>query len=330
MFYEPKRLPTWDELLFESLRQSNRPNFEREVLQLRSKPRKILFELGRFVTHVATRDPTFRKFVDSSWEEVVDIIASQVAENNRIRHNFVDETYELKPMLEDGIKKCNRKYQQQPCTRHTAKQRVSYIKDFCKPEDPILLLGDDDLIGIELASQGFQNISVVDIDESLLKEISSRSSQYDGLALYHHDLRAPPPEALKNKDYKLVFLDPFYSIEGVKLFMNAAHEITKTSTQPYYFLSIHLMSLLRKGFTSFTEVIQSYDLDLLDFQRAFNLYQVPSKTKHLIKVVNNTVTNSKTLRSEGSFDYFTSDAMLLRPRKINRRKVNPTLSKPKE
>ena len=192
---------SWDRLLQNSALKSSDPSFLEKVEALKGRPRKMLFEFGRVVVHLF-KDPSLRKFIHSSWEEVVDIIAAQVAENNLMRrqYSFGDRT--LSPMLEDELKEGNRKYCQQPCTKITTKRRVEMASRFAEKDDPILVLGDDDLVGLELARNGFRRVSVLDIDLELITSIG-RLAQSENLTLdlYQHDLNDPIPVKYL-KDYK--------------------------------------------------------------------------------------------------------------------------------
>jgi len=85
----------------------------------------------------------------------------------------------------------------------------------------IIFLGDDDLTSIATGLLGAsRKITVIDIDGRLL-ELISDISRSEGISIecVHHDLRKPLPNELRNT-YDVVFTDPPYTIQGLKLFLS--------------------------------------------------------------------------------------------------------------
>lgn len=305
-----KAIPSWEELCQESFSSQVETKFAEGVKKLRAKPRKLLFGFGRAVTYLALRDPSYRKFLDSSWEEVIDIIYTQVADNRGIQNKH--STDELKPVCHGSLTKVQRRFQQQPCSRLTAMRRVEYAQQIADKSAGILLIGDDDLVGVELARAGFTNITVIDIDQGVLDQLAHIGSQEGyNFKLQRHDIRQQPPEFITKGDYQLVYLDPYYSLEGVETFLGAAMAMTANSRAPYFFLSVHLLSLMKSGLSGLTPLFREFGLELYDFRRSFNFYPIPQKTRSLISLVNRTVTKSKDLVAK-DFRFFLSDAIVLR------------------
>lgn len=307
------RIPWWEELVDCSLSQSSDPNFKDKVGAFKQKPPPTyLMRLARGICQVILRDPSHRKFINSSWEEIVDLIATQVAENNWIRLNQGINSEDLAPAILN-YSRSNRKYMQQPCTNYTVKKRVKLAKLLCKREDNILLLGDDDMVGLELAKAGFTNVTIVDIDAKIIRLIAKIKNTLNlPISLFLHDITNPPPQKAL-KDYRLVFLDPFYSIEGVKLFLGAALRFTRQNhNYPHYFLSVHLMSLFQTGLNDLGRLFDDMGLIVDQYYHSFNTYPIPSSVRILLGLVNSVITNLPAIRSERhSFKYFTSDGILL-------------------
>jgi hypothetical protein len=85
----------------------------------------------------------------------------------------------------------------------------------------IIFLGDDDLTSIATGLlRASREIMVIDVDDRLLNLIRDISRQ-EGLNIecVHHDLRDPLPSELMNR-YDVVFTDPPYTVEGLKLFLS--------------------------------------------------------------------------------------------------------------
>ena len=111
------------------------------------------------------------------------------------------------------------KFGQLPCTQKTAQERVKKISELVGIDSPILILGDDDMVSIELLKQGYQQVTIVDIDADILKAISTALPNAPK-RLFKCDLKEPAPLELLNQNYKLVLMDPYYSVEGVKMFLD--------------------------------------------------------------------------------------------------------------
>jgi len=113
-----------------------------------------------------------------------------------------------------------RPFNQLPCTVASRKARA----DLLAHEDPascrILVLGDDDLLSVELAQRGFSHVTVADCDEQLLARIRAETSAL-----------ANPPDIIA-ADFQaglgwdgradVVFLDPPYSVAGAAAFLQLA------------------------------------------------------------------------------------------------------------
>ncbi|AEF96402.1 bis-aminopropyl spermidine synthase family protein [Methanotorris igneus] len=89
----------------------------------------------------------------------------------------------------------------------------------------VLFVGDDDLTSIPTALTNLcEEVVVVDIDERLLKLIDDVSKKENlNIKTIKHDLRNPLPEKLKNK-FDVIFTDPPYTLNGMKLFLSRGIE----------------------------------------------------------------------------------------------------------
>ena len=305
-------IPPWDKLLYLSGVKSQDPNFLEKVSSFKKSQKGRFFHFGKAIVRFMLHDPSIRKFVDSSLDEVVDIIAAQVAENNYMRKVEGVNDKANQPLISPYLSKSNRAFRQQPCTANTTEKRAKTAASFCDRDDPILLLGDDDMVGVALARAGFTDVTVLDIDPRIL-EITARVCQLENLnlRLFHHDLNHEIPDSYI-KNYRLIFLDPDYSIPGVRTFLEAATRFAESSTDPIFFLSVHLMSLMKRGLEELLPLTQEVNLRVHEFYPSFNRYPVPFGVKSLIALVNRTITNSRVFRSEGHFPYFVSDALVLK------------------
>jgi len=108
------------------------------------------------------------------------------------------------------------------CTPETAVLRALFMLESGDVEGRrIIFLGDDDLTSIATGLlRVSERITVIDIDDRLLKLIDQVSKR-EGINIecVHHDLRQPLPDELKNS-HDVVFTDPPYTIQGLKLFIS--------------------------------------------------------------------------------------------------------------
>jgi hypothetical protein len=307
------RLPTWDELCsVVRAGDAATPEFDTQVQALRERAPKWGLRLVRFVLTNLLRERSYQKFLDCRWEDIVDLMADQVV-RNRALQNGGARASGSRPLSDRAGARFFRPYSQMPCTRDTTLRRVAFAERLIPHDRPVLLLGDDDLVSVELAASGFRDVTAVDIDRKVLAEIERLTSGSGrSVRLHRHDLAAPPPPALV-RDYALVLFDPPYSVAGVQLFLDAALAMTRARPGTLFFLSVHLMSLFPSGLPELKALLHRVGVEIVEFHQGFNAYPVPQRLKSLIRLTNKIVIGSKTLTTEGyAFPFFLSDAILLR------------------
>jgi predicted methyltransferase len=104
-----------------------------------------------------------------------------------------------------------------PATIETVLRRMRLLA--WRPLD-ILLLGDDDLLGLTLAlAAARKRIVVLDADRKLLALIRRYASR--AVELAEHDIRHALPAALRGR-FEEVFTDPPYTLAGQLLFVHRA------------------------------------------------------------------------------------------------------------
>ncbi len=312
---KPLSLPSWDELCAHTARKARTPEgraFLAEVEELKTAPPRFGYRVARKVVTTLLRDPFYQKFLTCTLGDIVDMLADQVVRNQEIEKD-ASTLPTSAPLSDRAGTRIFRPYNQMPCTRGTAVRRVAKALELAQKDDPILLLGDDDLVSVELAAAGFTKVTAVDIDAKVLTEIEKLCKEQDlNVRRVEQDLSKPLPLSLYD-DYKLVAFDPCYTIPSVQLFLDAGLELSRRSSGTHFFLSLHTMSLMRHGLPEFSQALSARGLDLVEFHQGFNAYPAPSRLKSLIHLVNKIVIGSKTLATEGhGFPFFLSDALLLR------------------
>jgi hypothetical protein len=147
-------------------------------------------------------------------------------------------------------------FNQFPCTNHARKRRVErLLADFPHVISmSVGLLGDDDLLSLELAYQGPFIPIVLDADESLLRYIRELAT-LTGVAVETHTVdfsrAAPIPVSFDS-----FFTDPPYSYAGVYSFMH--HGLRCLSTRDYVYVVANQMMMgsrqMLEIFRALTEV----------------------------------------------------------------------------
>jgi len=102
----------------------------------------------------------------------------------------------------------------------------------------VLFLGDDDLTSVAAGLlKVARKISVVDVDERLLKVIEEVSTE-NGLEIevVRHDLRNPLPESLRGA-FDIVVTDPPYTVPGVEVFLSRGIEALRSLKMSTVYLS---------------------------------------------------------------------------------------------
>lgn len=311
-FSSDKNLLTWDYFANSQVDLTGLECFSSNYLDLiKNRSNSFIFTIGKLCCFLKQNDPAIKQFMDSNWSEVVDIIANQSASNYLLKNEFNQSPQLLSP-FNLNIAKLKRKYSQQPCSVMTVNKRVEQAKSLCSFDDPILLLGDDDLISIKLADEGFTNITALDIDDELIDILKQVSDSKNLKINYHiHDLNNKAPDFLK-KDYKLIFIDPFYTLEGASLFLNSALGFTTSIENSYIFMNIHVLSLYQKGLIQFQNLLNQLNLKIDKIYNSFNNYPAPISTQRLINISNKFITRFDFMKKEDlSITHFFSDALIL-------------------
>ncbi|MCB9228729.1 MAG: bis-aminopropyl spermidine synthase family protein [Deltaproteobacteria bacterium] len=301
-------LPIWETLSCLSDDRILSEAEQKEIIELRQKKPDLLIRIARLLLSLSGSGYTYQKFASCPWEDIVDLIHDQAARNRLLQQDD--------PKEQAVSAYLNREHNQLPCTLMTARKRVLEARRLCKPEDPVLVLGDDDMVGVELAKAGFTDVTSVEIDDYICQQLKERSKA-EGLSLkvHRHDIRKPPLKELI-RPYHLIFLDPMYSLEGIEMFLRSALEFSGNRPGTYFFVSVHLQSLLRDGFSQLPQLIASLGLSWGEVYKGFNAYPVPDRVGWWIAFFIRRFMKTQLMSSENfTLKFFLSDAMILKNEK---------------
>jgi predicted methyltransferase len=169
-----------------------------------------------------------------------------------------------------------RTYDQFTATIETTAKRVSlmsFLGDLKNKK--ILFLGDDDFTSLPTASlQLATMITVLDIDERILYNLQNISDKLNlKIETIKDDLRKPLPKKLR-ENFDIVFTDPPYTSDGLKLFLSRAIESLdkKNQTARIYFCYGN-SDRAKERFLPIQEIITSLGLMIRWVFDKFNRYE---------------------------------------------------------
>lgn len=277
-----------------------------DIEQLKGNPPQLLVALCRMIIGCGFGDSSWVKFLRIDWGDCVDLIHDVLLRNTLRGQSLAAE--DNTPVYST----LNRDHGQLPCTNSTSSRRVEKITQYCDPNDPLLILGDDDHMGIFLMDAGFTDVTTVDIDPKVCASLQTESRHKNlPLKVIQHDISQKPLDEWR-RPYRLVFMDPMYTIPGVQMFLDSAFQFLTLPQEATFFLNVHLLSLLRSGLTQLAKVLEGYQLELKELQPAFNRYPIPPRLNFLISLFNRNCMRTRVMQqNRGQLQYFMSDALIL-------------------
>jgi hypothetical protein len=128
-----------------------------------------------------------------------------------------------------------RRFNQLPCTVGTRERRADLLVGLPEATTRILVLGDDDLLSVELARRGYAKVTVADCDEQLLGRIASETKDLETpprivRADFRQGFSAPEPA-------DVVFLDPPYFLDGAQAFLRLAIQAAAPAARLYLMIN---------------------------------------------------------------------------------------------
>jgi hypothetical protein len=225
---QPALFPTWESLvhLAESILPPGHPSLR--ILRLREdRFRRRVHPAFRAIVRLANlwmRNDGYERLLHADWAELAELYAEQV-----IRSAAFEETAasmapaDLRAAGSDAEgKTMGRRFHQLPCIQANLRDRVRLIRELCDRRAPVLLAGDDDLLSVELARDGFTDVTAIDIDPRVLAQVEA-AAHVNAVKVRTalHDLsKTPAPSLIRS--YGLLIMDPTCTPEGLRLFLGAS------------------------------------------------------------------------------------------------------------
>ncbi len=143
--------------------------------------------------------------------------------------------------------------------------------------ESVALIGDDDLVSVAIALKypKIKNITVLEIDEDLVKAIQSIAEKYKlPIKVIKYDIRNEIPTFLYRK-FDVVLTDPPYTSAGIELFLDRSISLLKPHTDfsgKYILLNYGNSFKSPQKFIEIQRIINNYHLFLEDSVYKFNRY----------------------------------------------------------
>ncbi len=262
-----------------------------ELIQKSRLPRstvvKILTQLRNFLQdpteHIRTNEQGTRAFQ----HYLKDIESMILPKYDWIGINEMEDLFNF---LKNVLKKRSppkRSLDQFDATLETLLRRTKLLElEGALLESKILFLGDFDLTSLAVAKfGGAKEIHVVDIDKELLALIDEIAKEHAfPITTHHQDLRLGFPKDLSSFD--VVFTDPPFTLNGVRLFLTHAINALAPSGIIYCCYGYSMNNLLMG--IQFQELINELHLIARTILENFNVYskaQTIGSTSHLFKLI---------------------------------------------
>lgn len=127
------------------------------------------------------------------------------------------------------------RYEQQFCIPRTTQLRAQKIIQELEAGSRVLVLGDDDLVGLALVELSDKlEIDILELDADLVEFLKKKSQ--GRFTILEHNLRHGVPDSMKDK-YDAVTTDPPYADDGMRFFLECAKTSLKKKNDSRLFLS---------------------------------------------------------------------------------------------
>lgn len=294
-------LPTWEDLMVELFDACERkPGVHQALLEIKeTHPRGIrgfLFAMGFRIARALPHDNDFRKLCEPNWQTLHRFVLEQV-----YRNVTLSDTDERPDAWVFGP------HNQLPCSNATLEDRVSLIKSQVTLDQPLLIIGDDDMQSLRLAEEGFTDITTIEIDPVIAKRISDlaaeRSQTIQVICQSIDDVGAD-----LIRPYGAVLMDPPCNPNGLAVFFDSARRLNTNQPGSKLFLSIHFLSQGKEGCDELRRTLADSGYQQLMYKPAFNRYPIPRVSKFILNTMLRIVVPAL---AKSPVHFFVSDLVVL-------------------
>ena len=296
-------LPTWEGLLadlVETCRQS--PGVHQAILPYKDSPprgiRHQLVLLGCRISRHLPQGSDVRKLCEPDWHTLYYFVLEQIYRNATLSDDERSTNWIFGP------------HHQLPCSAATLENRVALIKQHVALDQPLLIIGDDDMQSLRLAEEGFTDITTIEIDPVIARLISDAGAQKSrpikvvcqSIEDVDDDLVSP---------YGAILMDPPCNPKDLTVFLDGAHRLSAGQPGSKLFLSTHLLSHGEDGYNGLRQILADHGYRGLLYEPAFNRYPVPRVS---MAILNAMVRIAVPAVGKSPAHFFVSDLVVLESR----------------
>ncbi len=263
-------LPTWEELLadlFEACQQS--PGAHQAILAYTETTpggwRHQLVLLGCRSSRLLPEGSDIRKICEPDWHTLHTFVLDQVYRNVTVKTVKDDErstAWFFGP------------HHQLPCSAATLDNRATLVKQHVALDQPVLIIGDDDMQSLRLAEEGFTDITTIEIDPVIAGLIRDGAAQRSlPIRVVCQSIDDVAADLLR--PYAAILMDPPCNPQDLAVFLDGARRLNTGGASRKLFLNTHLLSYGEDGYNTLRRTLADDGYQRIDYQPAFNRYPVP-------------------------------------------------------
>ncbi len=239
---------------------------------------KIFLVILSKVLSLFFRSRTIRHILSLTNDEKKDFLVKIINENKK----YVEQ--EKQELSSNNSFKFVQNYNQLPCTIETRKKRADLLEKNGYRDKQILLMGDDDLLSVELAARNFRHVTVLDCDHSLLNKLKilTHEAKYP-VNFFHIDLYHGIPNYLNNL-FDVVCFDPPQNSKDLNIFIESSFKAIKYYDSRLYMM-INTSALGQKNFNNMSNIIAANGFKETNKYEYFNCYPLNKGQSFLLTFV---------------------------------------------
>jgi len=197
------------------------------------------------------------------------------------------------------------RYNQLPCTQDSRLKRAALLEAEGLKDGGVLLLGDDDLLSVELCRRGFRRVIVADCDEALLEQIRAETR---GLTCKPEIVCADFSLGFTTAEpVDAVVLDPPYNAPAIKIFMDVALRNVARSPRCRVYAMYNPDALPAKAQDEVISHMEEGGFELKRHIAHFNAYRLAPLDVRLLRLAGAFFLGRARLAALGAEVYYASD-----------------------
>jgi hypothetical protein len=306
------KLPSWEGLVDASLTKADGSQMRGRGQSARRDLVRFIALAGRTIGGVVSLPGLVPNYNSSNWDDLADLLATQMAENRWLLRNKGLDADDLKPLAE--AIRIEKGRNSAALTTWSMHRRIQVIRSLVTHDESIVLFGDAGLTSIFLARAGFRNLTVVDRDLVGLSNIA-RLAQAEGLPIALKTESAHTP--IRPSRHRLAICES-HSNSQLKSDLKGALDSLSDRQESLIFVNFSALSMQRRGLASLEADLDDADLGVEAFFPSLNAYSLGHMSSPIMALLGRTIDLAPSgIRRALEASFFTSDGMLLRKRALH-------------